>query len=42
MPATRKSYDIRFASISTVENRKVVHWRDYMNSLAVVTATTSP
>jgi uncharacterized protein len=42
VPATGKPYDNRFASIITVENRKVVHWRDYMDSLAVVTATTPP
>lgn len=39
-PATGKPYDNRFASIITVENRRIVHWRDYMDSLAVVTATT--
>src|ERR1700733_2110871 len=28
--ASGKSYDNRFASIITIENRKIVHWRDYM------------
>jgi ketosteroid isomerase-like protein len=36
--ATRQAYDNRFASIITVEDRKVVHWRDYMDSLAAMTA----
>ncbi|MEJ0069350.1 MAG: hypothetical protein WDO24_12190 [Pseudomonadota bacterium] len=30
-----RAYNNRFASIITVENRKVVHWRDYMDSLAM-------
>jgi ketosteroid isomerase-like protein len=29
-----KPYDNRFASIITIKNRKVVYWRDYMDSLA--------
>lgn len=37
---TGAAYDNRFASIITVENRKVVHWRDYMDSLAVFTLRT--
>jgi ketosteroid isomerase-like protein len=28
------SYDNRFISVVTVEDRKIVHWRDYMDSLA--------
>lgn len=28
------AYDNRFISVITVENRKIVHWRDYMDSLA--------
>lgn len=27
-------YDNRFASIITIENKQIVHWRDYMDSLA--------
>ena len=36
--ATGVPYDNRFSSIITIENRKVVHWRDYMDSLAAWTA----
>jgi uncharacterized protein len=36
--ATGAAYDNRFVSVITVENRKVVHWRDYMDSLAAWTA----
>ena len=36
--ATGVSYDNRFSSIITIENKKVVHWRDYMDSLAAWTA----
>ncbi len=36
--ATGAPYDNRFCSIITIENRKVVHWRDYMDSLAAWTA----
>jgi uncharacterized protein len=32
--ATGAPYDNRFISVVTVENRKIVHWRDYMDSLA--------
>jgi uncharacterized protein len=32
--ATREPYDNRFISVVTVENRKIIHWRDYMDSLA--------
>ena len=34
------SYDNRFASIAFIENRKIVRWRDYMDSLAAWTALT--
>ena len=27
-------YDNRFVSVITIENRKIVHWRDYMDSLS--------
>jgi ketosteroid isomerase-like protein len=38
--ATGVPYDNRFVSVITVENKKVVHWRDYMDSLAAWTALT--
>ena len=28
------AYDNRFISVITIKNRKIVHWRDYMDSLA--------
>jgi ketosteroid isomerase-like protein len=31
-------YDNRFISVVTIENRKIVHWRDYMDSLAAWSA----
>ena len=31
-------YDNRFISVVRIENRKIVHWRDYMDSLAAWTA----
>ena len=31
-------YDNRLVSVVTIENRKVIHWRDYMDSLAAWTA----
>jgi|SRR5580704_1780950 ketosteroid isomerase-like protein len=31
-------YDNRLISIITIENRKIVHWRDYMDSLTAWTA----
>ena len=37
---TGKAYDNRFVSVVTIENRKIVHWRDYMDSLAAFTAET--
>jgi ketosteroid isomerase-like protein len=36
--ATDTPYDNRFVSIATIENRKIVRWRDYMDSLAAWTA----
>ena len=36
--ATDAPYDNRFISVITIENRKIVHWRDYMDSLAAWTA----
>lgn len=40
VPSTGKAYDNRFCSIITIKDRKIVHWRDYMDSLAVVLSTT--
>jgi ketosteroid isomerase-like protein len=37
---TGKAYDNRFVSVVTIKDRKVVHWRDYMDSLAAFTAET--
>jgi ketosteroid isomerase-like protein len=31
-------YDNRLISVITIENRKIVHWRDYMDSLAARSA----
>ena len=31
-------YDNRLISVITIENRKIVHWRDYMDSLATWSA----
>jgi uncharacterized protein len=36
--ATDASYDNRFISVVTIEGRKIVQWRDYMDSLAAMTA----
>lgn len=36
--STGAPYDNRFISIVTIESRKIVHWRDYMDSLAAWTA----
>jgi ketosteroid isomerase-like protein len=36
--ATGGPYDNRFVSVITIENRKIIHWRDYMDSLAAWTA----
>jgi len=39
--ATGASYDNRFISVITIENRKIRHWRDYMDSLGAWTALNS-
>ena len=36
--ATGVPYDNRFISVITIENKKIVRWRDYMDSLAAWTA----
>ena len=41
VPSTGKPYDNRFCSIVTVKDRKIVHWRDYMDSLAPMLATSA-
>ena len=40
--ATGVPYDNRLLSIITIDNRKIVHWRDYMDSLAAWNALTAP
>src|ERR1700716_1669181 len=37
---TGPSYDNRFISVVTIEDRKIVQWRDYMDSLTAMTALT--
>ena len=39
--STGVPYDNRFISVVTIENRKIVHWRDYMGSLAAWSALTA-
>lgn len=39
--ATGVKYNNRFCSIIKIESRKVVHWRDYMDSLAAWNALTA-
>ncbi len=36
-----KAYDNRLISVVTIENKKIVQWRDYMDSLAAWTALNS-
>ena len=36
---TGASYHNRFISVVTIEDRKIVHWRDYMDSLTAMTAS---
>jgi uncharacterized protein len=36
--STGKAYDNRLISVVTIEKKKIVHWRDYMDSLAAWTA----
>ncbi|OJW69908.1 MAG: limonene-1,2-epoxide hydrolase [Candidatus Amoebophilus sp. 36-38] len=40
VPATGKTYDNRFCSIITIKDRKITHWRDYMDSLAAMRSLT--
>jgi ketosteroid isomerase-like protein len=40
--ATGVRYGNRFCSIIKIENRRVAHWRDYMDSLAAWRALTAP
>jgi ketosteroid isomerase-like protein len=39
--ATSVKYNNRFCSIIKIENRKITHWRDYMDSLAAWKALTT-
>ncbi|HEY1624258.1 MAG TPA: nuclear transport factor 2 family protein [Streptosporangiaceae bacterium] len=39
---TGRPYNNRFASIVTVKDRKVTHWRDYLDPVAVFDATRWP
>lgn len=39
--ATGMKYENRFCSIIKIEGRKIVHWRDYMDSLAAWNALTA-
>jgi ketosteroid isomerase-like protein len=39
--SSRARYDNRLISVVTIENRKIIHWRDYMDSLAAWTALNS-
>ncbi len=39
--STGAPYDNRLISVVTIEKRKIVHWRDYMDSLAAWTALNS-
>jgi uncharacterized protein len=38
--ATKVKYNNRFCSIVTIKDRKIAHWRDYMDSLAAWNALT--
>jgi ketosteroid isomerase-like protein len=40
--ATGAPYDNRLVSVITIDNRKIGHWRDYMDSLAAWNALTAP
>jgi ketosteroid isomerase-like protein len=40
--ATGVKYNNRFCSIIKIENRRITHWRDYMDSLAAWNALTAP
>jgi ketosteroid isomerase-like protein len=37
-PRSQKAYHNRFCSVVTIKRRRIVHWRDYMDSFAVVRA----
>ena len=39
--STGKAYDNRFCSVVVIKDRKIVHWRDYMDSLAAMLASTN-
>ncbi|RFB81626.1 nuclear transport factor 2 family protein [Methylovirgula sp. 4M-Z18] len=39
--ASGATYDNRFCSIIRIEDRKIAHWRDYMDSLAAWNALTA-
>ncbi len=39
---TGRPYDNRFVSLVTVKNRKVIHWRDYLDPIAVFDAAGWP
>ena len=41
VPETGKDYNNRFCSIITIKDRKIIHWRDYMDSLAAMSSVTS-
>jgi len=41
VPSTGKAYDNRFCSIITIKDRKINHWRDYMDTLAVMFSITA-
>ena len=40
VPETGKAYNNHFCSIITINDRKITHWRDYMDTLAVMTSVT--
>lgn len=40
--ASGNAYENRFMSVVTIANRKIVGWRDYMDSLAAMTALSGP
>jgi ketosteroid isomerase-like protein len=40
--ATDVKYHNRFCSVIKIDNRKITHWRDYMDSLAAWNALTAP
>lgn len=39
---TGRPYDNRFVSVVTIKDRKVVHWRDYLDPIAVFDAAGWP